>query len=680
MTQVTSPILKAAQGFSLGSTPAKKISDTSEWSSLHFGNQPKSDPKPKRHWQWPRIAVLALGLTGLTGSSTIIVPAVYKDVKSWFVSSNEQPVPVEGGMVEEADKAENTEKIDAPAKSDEEIGYLEAMLLTYIFMNSINLVRLGRHAPLKRKSIRPSEIYAELHQRGITGKGLRITVVDSGCRPTALLPKERLTVYTSDDLTKPAKYQDSMGHGTAVASLVADACPDAQVTGISVGGVTSTMSEKKSMNAYLKNAETTGVKPTIEGLRESVLAEYLLQLSQAVEKGLADGSQVINISLGDGDAVRVNLENMIARSDRTLDHLKRKQKWLGWMSPARAKRYEAAIEAERDKREPLLILQNQEMTTPYDVSAPWLQPWKQALDKAHEKGVPVLVSSGNAGTQYLERLTTGDNPDALTVMEHPALLLVGSTDEAGEVSIFSEVHNGAAKPFMAANGSGELETVTAWPEFGILSTLLNPVGLIAKKINYTNPSGTSFSDPDAASLFLLMKSAHPALTIAEFKTLVQKLANPVTFSKYHRQAVEMSIKTQHPITRQLVKEFAEVLKKEFNGQILLAEEAALLKSEKSTEASPKAQKKRPRDFMLFGVKWHLSDALEPNDNQRLVNMMRDFLMRWQSEETWKPVQAEIEAQASKAYSNYVGVGTVAGKRLALVEAAEALANPKALPN
>lgn len=625
----------------------------------------KKDPTPQVRWNLSRIALLGLGLVGIGGAGYRVAPPLVREVAGWFQSTESSDT-----LPPRSQETTSTHGVQEPSTlNTDEMGYLEVFLLSYLMTQSVTLLKKSR-GPLKRKTIRPSELLAELHQRGITGKGLKAAIIDSGYRPTRRLPKERVVFYSSNNLEKPAKPYDAMGHGTAVANLIADACPEADLISIGCMPPERRYQERKLEKTFLAQGFENPDGMTLAEVRRITFQLYLDAVGQSIEKALKEGASVINISLGDGDTVKRTLEDEINKQSKILKWQKRFPTFMSLIKRSTANA-QAALEKRRTYVRQLKSLLNAEQTSPYDENAPWLKPWKTALDKAYAKGVPVVMSAGNDGTNVGEKLVTGENYDIFTMSPHPALILIASANESGSVSSFTSAYHGEVQPLVAANGSGELETQTCISNDHPLLRIFIPTEALITLLTYLNPPGTSFASPDFASTFLLMKSVFPELTLESLKEITRKLANPVTFTQVHHQSIAMSVRVDHPITAQMVQELAAQITQATHGKINIVTDPSAPFATLESNAPGSANQVRQFKFLnaVFRLQGELSDA----ETKEYEGLIIAFLNKWQDPKTWESVQPEIEAKAKELEAKYVGAGTIAGHRIAMVEEAERLA-------
>lgn len=388
--------------------------------------------------------------------------------------------------------------------------------------------RLG----LFRRSIRPQALWKELNEQGITGKGMKIAVVDCGVLPTRSLPAEKISYQNSQG--KPLPLKDRLGHGTAIASMMAAGSPDSTVTVLD-----PFVHEPGQKNTYFKQLDDFFAKGqadpstmTVSALRE-LFREDIAGISQSVMTAVDQGNTVVTVSL--------NLEAALQSELRTQYRLvSAKKKLQRWLSPSRLwnpKAYQARMERYEAYGQRLIeLLAQRTVSSKVDDSILALYaPWRKALDYAAAHGVPVFLSAGNGGTHFSPLPDALGQANMLAITDHPALMVIASANHRGEVSDFTSEMNDQVRPLAAGNGSGELDTETAVHR-GWLSRMYTPMWAFGRRASVLRNSGTSFAVPDVAVLYLKMKELDPALTLEEAKAIIARTAGPASLSKKEEAA------------------------------------------------------------------------------------------------------------------------------------------------
>jgi hypothetical protein len=197
-------------------------------------------------------------------------------------------------------------------------------------------------------------------------------------------------------------------------------------------------------------------------------------------------------------------------------------------------------------------------------------PLKEALDYAYSREIPVIIASGSYGGHE------GTNPDVignvnpLTIINHPGLIVVGSTAADGTVNEFTSEYNDEIRPFIGGLGTESVIPKTtsvlkrAWGQkflFPLGSVFLNyirgvsmvaftrplwsqlmgPSSNVATRMLLGESSGGEFAAPDVTLLFLKMKEIDPTLTIEEAKVLILQASQKAQLSSRYLEKVKAEI-------------------------------------------------------------------------------------------------------------------------------------------
>jgi len=490
----------------------------------------KPDPKP-RYLNRRLFQSWALVLGGVTGG--LALPTAAGNFHAWSQQRAQQAVvaPAEavGGQILDQVARSNTQIRSlpvAPTAMDYYTRFLawDALFLAWSF-------RLG----LFRRNLRSQDLWKELNEKGIRGKGMTIGVVDSGVLPTRTLSADRIKRMTSAGKALPLK--DRVGHGTAIASLMAGGSPESQVLVVDPFSY-----EPEQMRDFMKASQNFFSKGFSDP--ESMTMSSLRQLSRADIAGVAQsvitavdqGANVVSVSLNLEKALLAEMRSQI----RLTEYTKKVYRWLSptrWLNPkahqAQLERYDAYT----DKLAQLLAERTISATLDDEIRGLYA-PWRAALDYAAARGIPVFVSSGNAGPHFSPRSDALGQSNLLAIEEHPALMVIASADHQGQVSPFSSEMNDRVTPLGAGNGSGELDTQPSFQR-GWLSRIYTPMWAFGKRASYLHNQGTSFSAPDVAVLYLKMKEIDPALTLEEAKAIIARTAGPARLSpKEEKETLE----------------------------------------------------------------------------------------------------------------------------------------------
>ncbi len=462
-------------------------------------NKLKEDPQPTQRVRWLYAALAIAGLfLAETGNTHF-----YNYLESYLEPHRTLERTILG-------KAKNPKAQHRPKRPDDEPSIKETQV-TVPFLSLLALFSLSSFYLCVKASkkmgyvgIKPKELWAELHKQGLTGKGIKITMLDSGFfEKRKFIRKPSPRFFTVDDLDNPVKPEsvrsENSLHGAAVADMLKQSCPDAELTVISQTSKPKAEEFERNKAAYLKQITENPEHFSIQGVVK-LLQTDIDTTALAIRKSIDQGSHVINISMGTDidfleniiDFLKSGVEEEIQDLE---ENLTPEEKY--WLKLKQLK--SVSFELERLRRYPANT-----MLDPATIK-PIFQPWLDALDYASQHNVPVIQSSGNLGGYENYQEKEIGQADFYSLWPHPALFMIGSTNENGEISDFTSEYNHHVQPFAAANGTKEL---------------LKPYGM---------DEGTSFSAPDFTALYAHMKSVKPDLTLAETRAIIQQLTRPAGF-------------------------------------------------------------------------------------------------------------------------------------------------------
>ncbi|MBY0405020.1 MAG: hypothetical protein K2X66_14060, partial [Cyanobacteria bacterium] len=198
------------------------------------------------------------------------------------------------------------------------------------------------------------------------------------------------------------------------------------------------------------------------------------------------------------------------------------------------------------------------------------QPLKEALDYAYAHEVPVIVPAGNYGGHKGVEADVIGNVNPMSIINHPGLIVVGSTNSKGVISDFTSEFNDEIRPFIGGMGSDEVMSSKAsvlkrawgqkflFPLGGILGNylrgismaafsrplwmqILGPLGGVGTQMIMGENKGGIFAAPDVTLLYLKMKEIDPSLTIEEAKSMMLQAAAKAEFSPKHLKKIETEI-------------------------------------------------------------------------------------------------------------------------------------------
>lgn len=479
----------------------------------------KPDPKPKR-----RISIRSALITVTGALGFWYGPATVQQVGNLAgrqVAEVRKMNPVADNRITGPEKAHSEREKMLPITNLVGDTYLsilirwEALVLTLVAASRIR----------KKRSIRPEELFAELNRRGLTGKGMKVAVIDSGLVPTGAIRPDKLSFYRADDLKVAREPFDSIGHGTKVAHIIAEANPDAELIGISIDVPEQDKEMEENRNRVYEQAKESPEKLTLMEVRK-VHAPWIQSLANGIRAAADQGAHAVNISLGLEGAVRQDNQQQLSAAMKDLRWANRKKRFLIPGSNGARKNEEKIQKLIRytEKLSDFLHAHEKPEVAMDELKALY-KPYFDALDYAHQKGTAVIVASGNSYGHWATAPNALGNVDPLCMVEHPALIVVASTDSDGTISDFSSKYNDAIQPLIAGNGSGEISTCSRG-----LSLL--PTG---------NPSGTSYAAPDVAALYLKMKELDPPLMLEEAKKILIEAAGQAAFSPKQLEEIKEKV-------------------------------------------------------------------------------------------------------------------------------------------
>lgn len=563
----------------------------------------KSDPKPKRGRRNLQSAALLLG--ALAGS--YYADNAVEAGRNWTEARVQQ---VEEGNGADSFVGKTLDKAAEVETDIRDVKFVTGAQNVYVTMVELQLLLLALTAfkGVRQKTIDPKDIYKELHDRGVTGKGLKIGVVDSGFKNNRVFNKAKVDFYEPDNFDKTAKYKDKQSHGTAVTELIRKGMPDAEFIAVSYATKEDEKEVSKIMSDLIKQAEQDPTSLKINQVRE-VYKPLIENLANGIKKCVDEGASVVNVSLSVEQAVKINLMFQVAMQALTVPYHFGKQQISGKKNPK--------IDAKINLIEQLgrMISSDNVSDKVNDELKLLYQPWIEALDYAHSKNVPVVLASGNSGGHNNKSSDNIGQMNLLALTDHPALIIVGSTNEAGEISKFTSESNDVVLPDIAANGSGELQTDTRISNRSLWKKIVSPFGGIKKHEKYQNPKGTSFAAPDVTLLVGAMQAVRgeqPELSIEELKEVLTEVAESPEFSPRQKKLIEREVR------------------------------------------------------MRLGKSNLTSSIKKPSDDP-----LKDLKSTWKALlETANVPQEKLDAEVQKEIERRVGSGTIVGKRMEAVERAE----------
>ena len=500
---------------------------------VHFGAK---DPAPRKGVKnWVNRGLLALAIGGFWA-----VPGQIGNLHEAAESRTAIVQTVEGANQSPADialdklAAADTAVRDLPLMSGVEDFYAD-WLLRFQFLG----LGLAAFAGMRKKTVRPEDVYGELHKRGYTGKDIKVGIVDSGYKPVIpMLGRRNVTILNPDDLGKRGRFRDPAGHGTAVLNLVRRALPDAQFLVTPYASKKQEAKLTKDLKALLAEAKKDPSKLTIDSFR-TVFSPLIENIAKGVRKSVDEGCDVVNVSLSVEQAVQGAI--MMAMASVVGGIVAKR------FSTGKDNRQKPEYKQEMEQSKQLLKIlgdmsKANETTEVIDDEIKSLyKPWLEALDYAQSKGATVVLASGNSGNAKSLLSNNVGKVNLLAAVDHPALMVVGSTDEEGKISTFSSEYNSEVVPDIAANGSGQISTSSNGPKRGVAKKVLRPLDGVIGRIAYANPPGTSFASPDVTARSGMMKAVNPSLSAEDIRALMLQAAQETSFSEKDMAKIKVEI-------------------------------------------------------------------------------------------------------------------------------------------
>lgn len=598
--------------------------------------------------------------------------------------------------VEQSQPAETTsgKALDALARTDVAIrntpvaGTLQDWYVTLLTWQSLVLGLAATGAVYKR-SIRPGELHAELNRRGLTGEGIKVAVLDSGAIATGALKKDKLTVYDPNDLEKkiPPKDGNFIAHGTGVAHIIAESCPGASISAFPISPNGLKISE--ALKKVFQEGRQDPASLTPDKIRQAY-APFIQHLANCVKKAADDGHQVINVSLNPEQALDILPTIQLGKTLLGSLGLRIRKSFAG---AAQKEKIQQELEDRKAYGKALQQVKKDRLLTPIDDPAlqDLYRPWVEALDYAHSKGVAVVVASGNSGGHTNNNPNTMGNVNPLALVDHPALITVGSTDSEETISWITSEFNGDIRPHIAANGSGELPT--AYGPSAAWYKALMPLAALYKRLLDNHAEGTSLAAPDVAALYTKMKQLDPSLTVEEAKAIMAEAASEAQFSGFHKAIIEKEFSSEF-LTVDTVEEELSVLLENLNEDILSAAPVEQPKFQRESETlgievTTKGQdleislidKKSQQSVQTTAENAFRADMSPEEKTNSILSIVQLFSASQRSGNTQSPeeIQEALDAYVAEEISRRVGHGTLANRRHAAIALTEERALQKAEP-
>jgi len=494
----------------------------------------RQDPPPQNALNYEKAAI---GLAGMTLGGLGVWYAgktLYNLLPSW--RGNNETVSTSLDVPEV--KSPGWAKVFSALPGSHAVPMLHLGKVGFYTMMAGIQATIGAAQEKKRGRLDLRSVYREVHQQGIQGQGIKVGVLDlfpeKKGLPSGSQAKRSFQRELSDLLETP--------HGTAVSSVIHAAAPKAQIIHFPVLKASKALAEMDKVAAEYKE------KPeelTFSALRKG-FQPYITDMANNLKTAVDQGVNVINVSLAPEQLLDAFVKLELLESNKALQRRGLKMATLGepdlasFEAACARHRHLAALLFRQENLDDRLNPISKEQMAVY-------QPWFDALEYAAKKNVLVVIAAGNNGNAPESASATGlshINPLGLKQPELQNAMVVGSTNEQGELSEFSSEYNNKIQPNIAANGSGQINMRGLIPALSGRLAWTNPTMPIRLAQLYHNHFGTSFAAPDITGLYVLMQSARkkdglPPLSLQDFHNVLNIAAQPVTVDPIRKIMLEM---------------------------------------------------------------------------------------------------------------------------------------------
>lgn len=489
------------------------------------------DPSPKNTWNYEKTAV---GLAGVTIGGLGVWYAgksLYNLIPSW----NGANVSTSEPRVISKPESSGWSKVlySLPGSQALPMLYLGNMSISALSQGILTTIQAREEKRRGRLNLR--SVYREVHQEGIQGQGFKVGVLDIFPEKKGKQAKRSFSREFRDLLEIP--------HGTAVSNVIHAAAPKAQIIHFPILNASKTWAEMDKIAAKYKEKPEELTFPALRKGLKPAITEMAVNLRAAVDQGV----NVINVSLGPEQLLNSFVELEFAESQKAI-----KRQGLRMALPGTPDldsfevasayyRHLGTLRVRKENVDDRLNPISKELTEIY-------QPWFDALEYAAKKNVLVVIASGNSKHAPKSANQAGlshINPLGLKQPELPNVMVVGSTNEQGELSKFSSEYNNQIQPTIAANGSGQINTRGVVPALSSRFAWKSPTAPFWVSQMYHNSFGTSFAAPDITGLYVLTQSARikdgkSLLSIQDFHRVISLAAQPVVLDPSRKLSLKDS--------------------------------------------------------------------------------------------------------------------------------------------
>lgn len=452
-------------------------------------------------------------------------------------------------------------------------GILHTRVTGYVFDLYVDLLRwesltisILALLAARQRQIKPSQLWHELNKRGLTGKGQKIAVISPWGKP-----KNTLSGPKCKEIKPEPKrnYFQLFFPGSPIINLISEGAPDATMLVMPALSQDHTKDLLKKANEIYKQAIDNPEKFDLLEVRK-LYQPIVEEIAQSVDRSIEEGATQVVISFNPEQTMlgflfaRMALTYMDLgwRGTRKLFMSKKSKSWA-YNEAQRAKKWTLI-----DKCKNLLKEGKHSFPIENDLVAVY-KPLKEALDRAYAKRVPVIIESGNYGGHKGNRPNAMGNMNPLCLIDHPGLIIVGSTNCDGKISDYTSEYNDSIHPMIGAFGSNAVVTKRTsvfdrnWGQkllFPLGSIFFNylrgvsmmvfnkplwmqvmgPFGSVGTRMVLGDKGGI-YPAADLAILLQKMQQVDPTLTVDEAKALLLENVEQTHFSKQYKKRLTQEI-------------------------------------------------------------------------------------------------------------------------------------------
>jgi hypothetical protein len=480
-----------------------------------------------------------------------------------------QWAPVRKGLdqAKEAGSVALNATLDGVAHADQAIRtralprYMQDLYIDLLRWEALTISILAAMAAVRR-TIHPRNLWKELEKRGVKGENTKIAVITTGSRPDNRMRQDKMAVIPPNN-QKTGLWFLPAG---PVVTLIEEGSPESTVLLFPAVTKHNAKEMLKQANALYKMAKETPDALNPVDIRR-IYAPVIGNIAQAVHRAVAEKADVIHIAFNPEHSAMAYLLSRMALAYLNIGYLKTLQPFQGKAgkeaNAQQRERYWRLIQCSKS-----LVREQKQVLAVSDALRDLYEPLRDALDAAYKNNIPVVIDAGNYGGHKGNRADVVGNINPLCLVDHPGLLVVGSTNSQGVISDFTSECNDIIHPFVGALGSHEVDSRRtsvldrSWGQkllfpLGSVFThylrglslvfdkplwmkLLGPFGGIGTRWLLGNKGGI-FAAADLSLLYLKMKEIDPSLTVEEAKAILLQTAAKASFSPAYLEKLKTEI-------------------------------------------------------------------------------------------------------------------------------------------